>query len=447
MINSPFHRILNSNYLSAPHKTINGKDIYMNSTYNPYENVVATIENAAKILNLDESDYIATIYPERELKVSFPVRMDDNTVRVYEGYRVQHSSSRGPCKGGIRFHQDVTVDEVKALAAWMTFKCAVVGLPYGGAKGGIKVDPRNLSLRELERLTRRYTAMIAPLIGPDQDIPAPDVNTNGDVMGWIMDTYSMLRGHAVPGVVTGKPLDIGGSLGRSEATGRGVMITTREILKKLNLSPRNVTAAVQGMGNVGSISAKLIAEMGVKIIAVSDVSAGIYHPDGLNIPEILNYLADNRNLLANYHSEGIRKISNQELLTLQTDVIIPAALENQITAENAADIKAKVIIEAANGPTTIAADEILSQKGITVVPDILANAGGVIVSYFEWVQNIQSLVWDEAEINQTLNRIMCKAIKEVSDLHEEKSITLRTSAYAVALKKLVKAKNIRGIFP
>ena len=419
----------------------------MNSTYNPYENVVATIENAAKILNLDESDYIATIYPERELKVSFPVRMDDDTVRVFEGYRVQHSSSRGPCKGGIRFHQDVNLDEVKALAAWMTFKCAVVGLPYGGAKGGVKVDPRHLSQRELERLTRRYTAMIAPLIGPDQDIPAPDVNTNGDVMGWIMDTYSMLRGHAVPGVVTGKPLDIGGSLGRPEATGRGIMITTREILKKIDLDPRNVKVVVQGMGNVGSVSAKLIAEMGAKIIAVSDVSTGIYNPAGLNIPEILEYLSSKGNLLVNYDGEGIQKISNQELLTLPADVLVPAALENQITAENAGDIKARIIVEAANGPTTVAADEILSAKGITVVPDILANAGGVVVSYFEWVQNIQSLVWDETEINKTLNRIMCKAIEDVYSLHLEKGITLRTGAYAVALKKLVKAKNIRGIFP
>lgn len=419
----------------------------MDSNYNPYENVVATIENAAKILNMDESDYIAAIYPERELKVSFPVRMDDNTVRVFEGYRVQHSSSRGPCKGGIRFHQDVNIDEVKALAAWMTFKCAVAGLPYGGSKGGIKVDPRTLSQRELERLTRRYTAMIAPLIGPNQDIPAPDVNTNGEVMGWIMDTYSMLKGHAVPGVVTGKPLEIGGSLGRPEATGRGVMITTREILKKMNLAPQDVSVVVQGMGKVGSVSAKLIAELGAKIIAVSDVSTGIYHPDGLDIPEILRYLGDKRNLLVNYEGKGIQKISNQELLAIETDILIPAALENQITETNAGDVKARLIVEAANGPTTIAADEILAAKGITVVPDILANAGGVVVSYFEWVQNIQSLVWDETEINNTLNRIMCKAIEDVYELHRKLGGTLRTGAYAVALQKLVKAKNIRGIFP
>lgn len=418
-----------------------------NSNYNPYENVIATIKSAAKILELNESDYIATMYPEKELKVSFPVRMDDNTVKVFEGFRIQHSSSRGPCKGGIRFHQDVNDDEVKALAAWMTFKCAVVGIPYGGAKGGVKVDPSTLSRSELERLTRRYTAMIAPLIGPEQDIPAPDVNTNGEVMGWIMDTYSMLKGHAVPGVVTGKPIDIGGSLGRSEATGRGVMITTREILKKMNIPANTVRVAVQGMGNVGSVSAKLIAELGATIVAVSDVSGGIYNPDGLDVKGILVYLSTRGKLLKDYVADGIQRVSNQELLELDVDVLVPAALENQITEKNAANIKAKMIVEGANGPTTVAADAILQEKGVVVVPDILANAGGVVVSYFEWVQNIQSLVWDETEVNKTLNRIMCNAIEEVYGVHIEKSITLRTSAYAVALKKLVRAKNIRGIFP
>lgn len=415
--------------------------------YNPYENVVATIKNAAQILDLDERDYIATMYPERELKVSFPVRMDDNSVRVFEGYRVQHSSSRGPCKGGIRYHQDVDENEVKALATWMTFKCAVVGIPYGGAKGGVKVDPTTLSRSELERMTRRYTAMIAPLIGPAQDIPAPDVNTNGEVMGWIMDTYSMLKGHAVPGVVTGKPLDIGGSLGRPEATGRGVMITMREILKRLDIPVDSVRVAVQGMGNVGSVSAKLISNLGATVVAVSDVSCGVYNPRGLDIPDILAFLSVRGNLLRDYKAGGIRYISNQELLELDVEVIVPAALENQITEDNAARIKAKLIIEGANGPTTVAADAILQEKGVVVAPDILSNAGGVVVSYFEWVQNIQSLVWDEDEVNHTLNRIMCNAIDHVFALHIEKSITLRTSAYAVALEKLVNAKKIRGIFP
>ncbi len=415
--------------------------------YNPYDNVLATIRNAAKVLELNESDYIATMYPERELKVSFPVRMDDGSVKVFEGYRVQHSSSRGPCKGGVRFHQDVNIDEVKALAAWMTFKCAVVGIPYGGAKGGIRVDPRTLSRRELERMTRRYTAMIAPLIGPDQDIPAPDVNTNGEIMAWMMDTYSMLKGHAVPGIVTGKPIDIGGSLGRPEATGHGIMIIAREMLKKMNVQPDQVRIAVQGMGNVGSISAKLIHELGATIVAVSDVSGGIYKEDGLDMADVLAYLSRKGNVLENYAAEGVRRITNQELLTLDADVLIPAALENQITEQIAPSIRAKLIIEGANGPTSVAADEILAQNGVTVVPDILANAGGVVVSYFEWVQNIQSLFWEENEINKMLDRIMCKAFEEVFKFHTEKKITLRTSAYAVALKKLVMAKNIRGIFP
>ncbi|QQO10854.1 Glu/Leu/Phe/Val family dehydrogenase [Breznakiella homolactica] len=417
------------------------------STYNPYDNVLETIRNAASILGLAESDYATTMYPERELKVSFPVMMDDGTVKIFEGYRVQHSSSRGPCKGGIRYHQDVNIDEVKALAAWMTFKCAVVGIPYGGAKGAVKVDPSKLSSAELQRLTRRYTAMIAPLIGPDQDIPAPDVNTNGQVMGWIMDTYSMLKGHAIPGVVTGKPIEIGGSLGRVEATGRGVMITTRESLKKLGIPADKARVAIQGMGNVGSISAKLIAELGAKIVAVSDVSGGLYSSEGLNISAIREYLSVRGRLLKDYNEPGVNHITNQELITCGADVLVPAAMENQITEKNAADIQVKVIVEGANGPTTVAADKILEEKGIVVVPDILANAGGVVVSYFEWVQNLQSLVWDEDEVNKTLNRIMCKAIDEVFDLHTEKKITLRASAYCLALKKLVTAKNIRGIFP
>jgi glutamate dehydrogenase (NAD(P)+) len=415
--------------------------------YNPYKNVIAIIRDAAEKLGLDESDYVATMYPERELKVSFPVRMDDGSVKMFEGYRVQHSSSRGPCKGGIRFHPDSDENEVKALAAWMTFKCAVVGIPYGGAKGAVKVDPAKLSNRELERLTRRFTAMIAPILGPERDIPAPDVNTNSEIMGWIMDTYSMLKGYAVPGVVTGKPLDIGGSLGRPEATGRGVMITTREILKKLNMPIEKTKIVVQGMGNVGSISAKLLSELGASIIAVSDVSGGIYKESGLDIPDILRFLATKGNVLKDYRQSGISRLNNQELLTLKTDVLIPAALENQINGNNAANIQAGVIIEAANGPTTVDADKILGDRGIIVVPDILANAGGVVVSYFEWVQNIQSLMWDEDEINKTLTRIMCKAIETVYENHTKRKITLRTSAYMIALEKLVAAKKNRGIFP
>jgi glutamate dehydrogenase (NAD(P)+) len=415
--------------------------------YNPYDNVIATIKNAAVVLGLQEKDYAATMYPERELKVSFPVQMDDGSVRIFEGYRVQHSSSRGPCKGGLRFHQDVNSDEVKALAAWMTFKCAVVGIPYGGAKGAVKVDPSKLSRGELERLTRRYTAMILPLIGPERDIPAPDVNTNGEVMGWIMDTYSMLKGYAVPGVVTGKPLDIGGSVGRSEATGRGVMINVREFLRKRDLSIDKVTVIVQGMGNVGGVSAKLLYDEGASIIACSDVSGGIAKTDGLDIHDVLKYLSARGKLLKDYQADGVTHISNDELLSTEADVLVPAALENQITRENAGKINVQMIVEGANGPTTVDADKILNEKGILVVPDILANAGGVIVSYFEWVQNIQSLTWDEKNVNHELNRIMVNAIEEVNALSGEKNISMRTAAYAMALKRLVQAKKIRGIFP
>jgi glutamate dehydrogenase (NAD(P)+) len=419
----------------------------MSDSYNPYDNVIATMKKAAEVLGLHENDYAATMYPERELKVSFPVRMDDGTVRIFEGYRVQHSSSRGPCKGGIRFHEDVNSDEVKALAAWMTFKCAVVGIPYGGAKGAVKVDPSQLSHGELERLTRRYTAMILPMIGPERDIPAPDVNTNGEVMGWIMDTYSMLKGYAVPGVVTGKPLDIGGSVGRADATGRGVMINVREFLHKTGSSIDKIRVLVQGMGNVGGVSARLLHEAGASVIAVSDVSGGIAKPGGLDIPGVLQYLSARGRRLKDYQAEGVKHISNEELLSMEADVLIPAALENQITKQNAAAIRVKMIVEGANGPTSVEADTILNEKGIIVVPDILANAGGVIVSYFEWVQNIQSLTWDEENVNHELNRIMVNGIEEVYALAAEKKISMRTAAYALALKRLVQAKKIRGIFP
>ncbi|MDL2300657.1 Glu/Leu/Phe/Val dehydrogenase, partial [Clostridiaceae bacterium OttesenSCG-928-D20] len=339
------------------------------SEYNPYDNVLATVQAAADLLGYDKSDYINSVYPERELKVTFPVRMDDGRVEVFEGYRVQHSSARGPCKGGIRYHQDVNVDEVKALAAWMTFKCAVVGIPYGGAKGAVKVNPYKLSKGELERLTRRFTAMIAPLIGPEQDIPAPDVNTNAEVMGWIMDTYSMLKGRAVPGVVTGKPIDIGGSVGRAEATGRGVMITAREMMKRQGRTLEGVVTAVQGMGNVGGVAAKLLAEQGAKVVAVSDVSQGIYNPNGLDIAEISEFLKDRSKLLRDYTGGDYEIIDNQQLLELPVEMLVPAALENQLTEENAGKIQAKIIVEAANGPTTVAADKILNERGIIVVPD------------------------------------------------------------------------------
>ena len=417
-------------------------------TYNPYDNVQAVVKNAAAILGYSHDDYEAVLYPERELKVSIPVRMDDGSVHCFEGYRVQHSTSRGPAKGGIRYHQNVNIDEVKALAAWMTFKCAVVNIPYGGGKGGIICNPSELSENELRNLTRRFTAMIAPIIGPDQDIPAPDVGTNAGVMGWIMDTYSMLKGHCVPGVVTGKPLELGGALGRHEATGRGVMLTTLNILNALDIPVEGSTAVIQGMGNVGSISAKLIHNAGLKVIAVSDVSCGIYNPEGLNIPEIIEYLSAKKgNLLKDYSADGISYITNEELLELKTTVLVPAALENQINAKNAKKIQAQVIVEGANGPTTVEADEILQKRGIVLVPDILANAGGVVVSYFEWVQNIQSVSWSEEYVNEHLKTIMDQAFQAVWDIAHEKDTTLRTGAYLIAVKRVVDAKNLRGIWP
>ncbi len=416
--------------------------------YNPYDNMLEVLEKAAKMLGLEEKDYAAVKYPERELKVAVPVEMDDGSVRVFEGYRVQHSSSRGPCKGGIRYHQDVNIDEVKALAAWMSFKCAVVNIPYGGGKGAVKVDPRELTKNELKNLTRRYTAMILPLIGPERDIPAPDVGTNAEIMGWIMDTYSMFKGYTVPGVVTGKPVDIGGSLGRKEATGRGVMFMTREILHRLGMPMIGTRVAVQGMGNVGGTAAALLYNEGCKIVAVSDVSGGIYCKAGLNIKEILSFFSKNPGkLLKDYDAQGISRISNEELLTVECDVLVPAALENQITEQNAALIKASVIVEGANGPTTVEADRILERNGKTVVPDILANAGGVVVSYFEWVQNIQSLMWDEEEVNRALEKIMIRAFNEVWDKKKEKDTTMRMGGYIVAIDRIVKAKKIRGVFP
>jgi glutamate dehydrogenase (NAD(P)+) len=420
----------------------------MNNLYNPYEQMLNSLDKAAEMLGYTLADYAALRFCERELIVSIPVEMDDGRIEVFTGYRVQHSTSRGPCKGGIRFHQDVHLDEIKALAAWMSFKCAVVNIPYGGGKGGIKVDPDKLSEGELQRLTRRYTASILPLIGPERDIPAPDVNTNAKVMGWIMDTYSMFKGFTVPGVVTGKPLDVGGSLGRLEATGRGVMFITREILHRLGIPVNGTTVAVQGFGNVGRTAATLLSKEGCKIIAISDVSCGIYKKSGLDIDEINNYLnSGEKKSLIDYSAEGVVKITNNELLMLDVDVLVPAALENQITENNAGSILAKVIVEGANGPTTIEADKILMSKNKTVVPDILANSGGVIVSYFEWVQNIQSLMWDEDEINRALEKIIIRSFNEVWDKTQEKSTSLRMAAYMVAVERIATAKKIRGIFP
>lgn len=416
-------------------------------SYNPYDNVLATVENAANILGYKPAEYEAVKYPERELSVSVPVRMDDGSVKVFKGYRVQHSTVRGPAKGGIRYHQNVNLDEVKALSAWMTFKCAVADIPYGGGKGGVVVDPTTLSDGEKQRLTRRFTSMISPIIGPDKDIPAPDVGTNAEVMGWIMDTYSMLNGHSTPAVVTGKPIALGGSEGRNEATGRGIMLNTLYICQKLGIDIKAATVTIQGMGNVGSVTAKLLNKEGAKIVAVSDVSGGIYNENGLNIPAILKYLSVKGNLLSGYNEDGMKRISNEELLTLDTTILIPAALENQINKDNADKIKAKVIVEGANGPTTIEADEILDKKGVVLVPDILANSGGVIVSYFEWVQNLQSFEWTEEEVNSKLSRKMSKAFENVYGIAKEKNVSLRTGAYLIALKSVVDTTKLRGIWP
>ena len=418
----------------------------MAEKYNPYDNFLSVLDKAAKAVGMKEEEYVLIKYPERELKVSVPVKMDDGSVRVFEGYRVQHSTSRGPCKGGIRYHQSVNEDEVKALAAWMSCKCAVVNIPYGGAKGGIKVDPSTLSRGELERLTRRYTAMILPIIGPEKDIPAPDVGTNAQVMDWIMDTYSMMNGYTIPGVVTGKDLEVGGSLGRPEATGRGVMIITMEVLDKYKLGPSDVSIAVQGMGNVGSVAARLLFEKGCKVVAVSDVSGGIRNVNGLNIPEICDFVKQRR-LLKDYNAEGVEHIDNHALLTTKCDILIPAALENQITEEIAKELNCRLIIEAANGPTTVEADAVLEQRGIVVLPDILTNAGGVIVSYCEWVQNLQSLTWDENDVNATLFKVMTRALTDVYHKARDYMISYRLAAYAVAIERLCTAKKKRGIFP
>ena len=418
----------------------------MSDKYNPYNNFLSVLKRAAQAVGLHENDYAALCYPERELKVSVPVRMDNGSVRIFEGYRVQHSTSRGPAKGGIRYHVDVNIDEVKALAAWMSLKCAVVNIPYGGAKGGICVDPSALSLSELERLTRRYTAMILPIIGPEKDIPAPDVGTNAQVMDWIMDTYSMMKGNTIHGVVTVKEWEVGGSVGRPEANGRGVTIIAMEVLKRFSLSSDSVSIAVQGMGNVGCTAALLLNEMGCRIVAVSDVSGGVRNDKGLNIPEIAAFVKSGK-LLKDYAGTDAVHISNEELLTGKCDILIPAALENQITEEIAAKVQAKILIEAANGPTTVEADAVLEKRGIPVFPDILANAGGVVVSYFEWVQNLQELTWEEKDVNDTLKRVMVRAFNEVMEKSKKFSVNYRLAAYAVAVERICTAKKKRGIFP
>lgn len=411
--------------------------------YNPFDNFVAVMDKAAGVMGISEEDYLTFKYPERELKVALPVRMDDGSLKVFEGFRIQHSTLRGPAKGGVRYHQNVNVDEVRALSAWMTFKCAVAAIPYGGGKGGIVCRPREMSKGELERLTRTYIDKISAIISPNTDIPAPDVGTNAQTMDWMVDEYSKLKGESVYGIVTGKSIEIGGSKGRNEATGRGVCFVTLEMMKKYNMKPEDCKIVIQGMGNVGSISAKLLDEEGAKIIAVSDVSCAIYNENGLDIAEIYKYLDSGKNLLDGYTGD-CKRITNAELLELPCDILIPAALENQITAENADRIKAKIVIEAANGPTSVEADEILNKKGVKVLPDILSNSGGVIVSYFEWVQNLQNFYWEEDDVNAKLKRQIVGAFNDVFDAREKYDCTFRVAAYIVALNRLVTAKKLRG---
>lgn len=418
----------------------------MTTTYNPYENVLKVMDTAVQIGNLSTDMYEMIRNPQRELKVYLPVRMDNGNIKVFEGYRVQHSNIRGPFKGGIRFHQNTDLNEVKALATWMSLKCAVANIPYGGAKGGVTVNPAELSKNELMRLTRRYTFAIESIIGPETDIPAPDVNTNAETMAWVLDTYSMLKGKPCPGVVTGKPIELGGSKGRTSATGRGVVISTKLVLSANGEKLEGTKIAVQGFGNVGANTTRIAAHRGAVIVALSDVSGAIYCETGLNPDEITNFIEENH-LLKDYHADNVKHISNEELLECECDVLIPAALENQITSDNADRLKCRYIIEAANGPTTAEADEILAKKGITLIPDIFANSGGVIVSYFEWVQNIQTLTWTKEQINKMLEEILTCAFNDLKEEKEKSKCTWRMSAYIVALRRLITANEVKGLFP
>ena len=419
----------------------------MQKHYDPFENVVQVMQEAMNVGKIDSRMFEILKNPQREVKVYLPLEMDDGSIKVFKGYRVQHSNIRGPFKGGIRYHQNVSLNEVKALATWMTLKCAVANIPYGGAKGGIKIDPSTLSKRELCNLTRRYTFAIAPLIGADTDIPAPDVNTNSQTMAWVLDTYSQLKGKPCPGVVTGKPIELGGSKGRNSATGRGVVISTKLLLSLEEKSLDGIKVVIQGMGNVGSNAARIFYNRNVKIIAVSDISGGLYKEDGLDIDEISAYLETPKSVLKDYNAPGVLHIDNHTLLTCECDVLIPAALENQINEEIAGQLNCKYIVEAANGPTTTEADKVLEERGIIVVPDIFANSGGVIVSYFEWVQNIQELTWERDQVNDMLENLMSKSFLEIVEASKLYECTLRMAAYIVALKKLIVAEELKGIFP
>jgi glutamate dehydrogenase (NAD(P)+) len=399
---------------------------------------------AAERLGMDHGMRRVLREPRRELTVHFPVTLDDGTVQVFTGYRVQHNLGRGPAKGGLRYHQDVSLDEVKALAMWMTWKCAVVGIPYGGGKGGVIVDPKKLSMKELEGLTRRFATEIEVLIGPERDIPAPDVNTNAQVMAWIMDTYSMHQGYTVPGVVTGKPISLGGSEGRTEATARGCVYTIVEAARHLDIDLEKTTVAVQGFGNAGSIAARLIGKLGATVVAVSDSTGGIHNPDGLDIARVVGWKNEHGTVQG---FPGATDVSNAQVLEVDCDILIPAALENQITERNAGRIKAKILAEAANGPTTPDADVILARNGVFMIPDILCNAGGVTVSYFEWVQDLNRDHWSEIVVNEKLREIMVKAFSETLEISHREHCDMRTAAYLLAVDRVANAMSMRGLYP
>ncbi|HYU50311.1 MAG TPA: Glu/Leu/Phe/Val dehydrogenase [Candidatus Limnocylindria bacterium] len=411
---------------------------------NPWEVAQQQFDLAADRLSLDPGLRRVLREPRRELTVHFPVKMDDGSVQVFTGYRVQHNVGRGPAKGGIRYHQDVTLDEVKALAMWMTWKCAVVAIPYGGGKGGVIVDPKKLSLKEVEALTRRFTTEIEVLIGPERDIPAPDVNTNAQIMAWMMDTYSMHAGYTVPGVVTGKPISLGGSEGRNEATARGAVYCIVEAADHLGLDLKQARVSVQGFGNAGSIAARLIADEGSTVVAVSDSTGGIHRPDGLDVDRVIAWKQEHGTVQG---FPGAADVTNADVLQVDCDILIPAALENQITARNARAISARVIAEAANGPTTPEADEILFDRGVFMIPDILCNAGGVTVSYFEWVQDLNRDHWSERIVNSKLKDIMVRAFGETLHLAQQEEVNMRTGAYLLAVQRVADATSMRGLYP
>src|SRR5215469_15464620 len=413
-------------------------------SFNPYQMAVQQFELAADKLGLSEDMREILRKPKRELIVNFPVRLDNGHVKTFTGYRVQHNMNRGPAKGGVRYSPAVSLDEVRALAMWMTWKCAVVGIPYGGAKGGVLCDPKHMTPAELERLTRRYTTEISIIIGPHSDIPAPDVNTNSQVMAWMMDTYSMHEGFSIPAVVTGKPLSIGGSEGRNDATATGVLFVTRQAAKRLEMPLRGARVSIQGYGNAGSIAARLFHNEGCKVVAVSDTRGGIYHEDGLDLAAVLRHKQEHGSVVGFPHAQ---QVSVQEVLEVPCEILIPAATEGVITAENADRVQARIVAEAANGPTTPQADTILFDKGVSVIPDILANAGGVTVSYFEWVQDLQSFFWGVEEITQKLEVIMNRAFAAVAEKAEQSHCDLRLAANMLAVSRVAEATQVRGIYP